>query len=235
MKIWTEGRSHFTHETECPWPWQFKHSHRWKRWSRSDFCCFTLYMLEGPTEWLCDCKMDVKSTWLPTRASNGSCFMVTWTIFNTHLLAVGLTQNRGETMALRTLTSVGLFHLSCVRMCMNKKSLEYHMVEGPVTYDFTLYLVEGPWSHYMIMEVHWDGLWTLSFGSHNSMVTTLGSCVKRLWGHVHPNQARELLLTITSTKVFGIIGQNSSVSKFNRWHAVIFLIFFYWLLSIFHE
>jgi hypothetical protein len=32
-------------------------------------------------------------------ASNGSRFMVTWTIFKNHLLEVGLTQNR-ETMAL---------------------------------------------------------------------------------------------------------------------------------------
>jgi hypothetical protein len=43
-------------------------------------------------------------------ASNGSSFMVTWTIFKTHLLEVGLTQN-WETMALRTLPTVGLFYL----------------------------------------------------------------------------------------------------------------------------
>ena len=42
-------------------------------------------------------------------ASNGSCFMVTWTIFKNHLLEVGLTQN-WETMALQTLTIVGLFY-----------------------------------------------------------------------------------------------------------------------------
>jgi hypothetical protein len=42
-------------------------------------------------------------------ASNGSCFMVTWTIFKNHLLEVGLTQNR-ETMKLRTLTTVDLFY-----------------------------------------------------------------------------------------------------------------------------
>ena len=42
-------------------------------------------------------------------ASNGSCFMVTWTIFKNHLLEVGLTQNQ-ETMALRTLTTVDLFY-----------------------------------------------------------------------------------------------------------------------------
>ena len=42
-------------------------------------------------------------------ASIGSCFMVTWTIFKTHLLDVGLTQN-WETMALRMLATVGLFY-----------------------------------------------------------------------------------------------------------------------------
>jgi hypothetical protein len=30
----------------------------------------------------------------------------------------------------------------------------------------------------MIFGVSWDGLWTLSFGPHNFMVTALGSCVK---------------------------------------------------------
>ena len=43
-------------------------------------------------------------------ALNGSCFIVTWTIFRNHLLEVGLTQNHWETMALRTLTTVGLFY-----------------------------------------------------------------------------------------------------------------------------
>jgi hypothetical protein len=42
-------------------------------------------------------------------ASNGSCFMVTWTIFKNHLLEVDLTQTQ-ETMALRTLTIVDLFY-----------------------------------------------------------------------------------------------------------------------------
>ena len=36
--------------------------------------------------------------------------MVTWIVFKNHLMEVGLTQNRGETMALRTLTIVGLFY-----------------------------------------------------------------------------------------------------------------------------
>ena len=47
-------------------------------------------------------------------ALNGSCFMVTWIVFKNHFLEVGLTQNHWETMALRTLTTVGLF---CFIMC----------------------------------------------------------------------------------------------------------------------
>ena len=41
-------------------------------------------------------------------ASNGSCFMVAWTISKKHVMEVGLTRNE-ETMALRMLTSIGLF------------------------------------------------------------------------------------------------------------------------------
>ena len=36
--------------------------------------------------------------------------MVTRIVFKNHMLEVGLTQNRRETMTLRTLTTVGLFY-----------------------------------------------------------------------------------------------------------------------------
>ena len=44
-------------------------------------------------------------------ASNGSCFMVTWSIFKNHLLEEGLTQNQ-ETMALWTLITVDLLYFN---------------------------------------------------------------------------------------------------------------------------
>jgi hypothetical protein len=69
-------------------------------------------MLEGPTEYVNakdGCKVYLDSY----MASNGSCFMVTWTIFKNPLFEVGLTQNR-ETMTLRTLTTVGLFYFIMV-------------------------------------------------------------------------------------------------------------------------
>ena len=64
---------------------------------------FTLRLRDQWSMWMQDgCKVYMDSY----MASNGSCFMVTWTIFKNHLLEVGLTQNR-ETMALRRLTTVG--------------------------------------------------------------------------------------------------------------------------------
>ena len=56
-------------------------------------------------------------------ASNGSCFMAARTIIRTHLLEVGLTQNL-ETMALRMLTTVGLFYFN---MCEDPH--EWNFVE----------------------------------------------------------------------------------------------------------
>ena len=77
--------------------------------------------------------------------------MATWIIFKNHLLAVDSTQNH-ETIALRTLTTVTHLILSCVSMiCLNKNSLKLHLIEGPTT-------LEDLQSHYMILEVHWDGL-----------------------------------------------------------------------------
>ena len=52
--------------------------------------------LEGPTECVCVCArvLDGCTVYMDSyMAPNGSCFMVTWTIFKTHLLEVGLTQN----------------------------------------------------------------------------------------------------------------------------------------------
>jgi hypothetical protein len=42
-------------------------------------------------------------------ASNGSCFIVTLSVFKNHFLEIGLTQNR-ETMTFRTLIIVGLVY-----------------------------------------------------------------------------------------------------------------------------
>ena len=67
---------------------------------------FTLRLRDQWSMWTQDgCKVYMDSY----MASNGSCFMVTWTIFKNYLLEVGLTQNR-ETMDLQTLTTVDLIY-----------------------------------------------------------------------------------------------------------------------------
>ena len=67
---------HFTRETESPWPLHFKHSRWWKRRSRSKFASHYAW----GTNKVCECKMDVKVYMDTYMASNGSCFMVPWTI-----------------------------------------------------------------------------------------------------------------------------------------------------------
>ena len=69
---------------------------------------FASYYVWG-TNGGCECEMDVKLYMVSYSALNGSCFMITWTVFKSHLLEVGLTQNR-ETMALWMLTTVDLFY-----------------------------------------------------------------------------------------------------------------------------
>ena len=57
---------------------------------------------------VCECKMHGCKAYMDSyMASDGSCFMVTWTGFKNHLLGVGLPQH-SETMALWTLTTDGL-------------------------------------------------------------------------------------------------------------------------------
>ena len=139
----------------------FKHSHWWKRRSRSNFDSHYAWGTDRWSEyvWMQDgCRVYTNSY----MASNGSCFVVTWTVFKNHLSEVGLTQNR-ETMALWMFTTFGYFLL-------------YHMW-GPAwieihwnniwlraRYMWLHTTLEGPWPHYMILEVCWNGLWTRSFG-----------------------------------------------------------------------
>jgi hypothetical protein len=83
----------------------FKHSHWWEK-AEPVRVRFTLRLRDQRSTWMqggCKVYMDSYMT------SNGSCFMVTWTIFKHRLLEVGLIQNQ-ETMTLQTLTTVDLFH-----------------------------------------------------------------------------------------------------------------------------
>ena len=92
---------------EPVWPlFHFKHSYWWKWRSRSKFASHCAWGT-GVDSYV---------------ASNGSCFMVTWTILKNRLLEVGLTQNR-ETMAVWALTTVGLFYFIMHKDLHNRCSL----------------------------------------------------------------------------------------------------------------
>ena len=122
--------------------------------------CFTLCLRDHWITWMQDgCKvcMDSYMAW------SRSCFMVPWTTFKNHLLEVGLTLNR-ETMALRTLI-----------MCKDPAWIEIHWNN---IWLRARHILLHTMVRCLILEVCWDGLWTLFLGSHNFMVTALGSCVK---------------------------------------------------------
>jgi hypothetical protein len=64
--------------------------------------------------------------------------------------------------------------------------------------------LESQWSHYMILEVSWDDLWILLLGSHNFMVTALGSRVwsgLRIYNHGMPQPSADPNLLQVSLKL----------------------------------
>ena len=68
--------------------------------------CFTLSLRDQRSMWMQDGYKVHMDSYM---ASNGSCFMVTRIIFQTHFLKVGLTQYQ-ETIEFRMLTTVDLFY-----------------------------------------------------------------------------------------------------------------------------
>ena len=113
--------------------------------------------LDGPTEYISKCKMDVKSTWIPTWRQPDHVFMVTCFI----ILEVGLTQSR-EVVALQIF--ILFYHV------WGHARIEIHgnciwLKIGHIWLHTTL---EGPWPHSMLLGVSRDGLWTLLFGLSQS-------------------------------------------------------------------
>jgi hypothetical protein len=165
----------FTHKTKSPWPLHFKLSHWWKRRSRSKFTSFTLPLRDQHSMWMQDgCKVYMASY----MASNGSCFMVTWTIFKNHLLEVWLTQNR-ETMHgtpnAHNRWFIPFYHawglawreIHSISIWLRARShMTSHYTWRSVT---TLHNCGG---------VLGRPLDTFLLGSHNNMVTALGLCGK---------------------------------------------------------
>ena len=138
---------------------------------------FTLRSKDRHSMWMQDgCKVYMVSY----IASNGSCFMVTWTIFKSHLFGVGLNTN-WEQMALRTLTIIGLVYFYHVwRPAWVEIHRSKHLVEGLATYDLTLH-TRGSMTTLRDLEVRvWrQPLDTFIWAPRISRSrTALGSCVK---------------------------------------------------------
>ena len=121
---------------------------------------FTLCLRDQHSMWMQDdCKVYVHSY----MALIGLCFTVAWTVFKNRLLEVGPTQNR-ETMTLRTLTTVVLF---CIFYHVWRPAwikIHWNSIGWGPDHICLHTTLEGPRPHYMILEMNWDGLWTLSFG-----------------------------------------------------------------------
>ena len=92
-------------------------------------------------------------------ASNESCFILTLIIFKNQLLEVNLTQHR-ETMALRTMTTTSLFYYV---MCEDPTWIKsrWNNIWLKAWSHMLHTTLEGPWPHYMILEVSWDNFWSL--------------------------------------------------------------------------
>ena len=76
-------KGHFTHETESPWPLHFKHSHWWKRLSRSKFASHYARGTNQWSMWMQDGCIVYMDSYM---ALNGSCSTVTWTNLGKPLL-----------------------------------------------------------------------------------------------------------------------------------------------------
>jgi hypothetical protein len=98
-------------------------------------------------------------------ASNGSRFMVTWTLFKNHLFGGRPNMKPWDHDTPTVHNRWFILFLSCVRTCMHRNSLKQHLVEGPITYDFPLHLRVRDHTTTWCWRCRWDGgLWTLSLG-----------------------------------------------------------------------
>ena len=97
----------------------FKHSHWWKK-AEPVQVHFTLRSRDQRSMWMQDdgCKVYMDSY----MASTGSCFVITWTIFENHLLEVGLPQHRERPWHSERSQPLIYYALSCVRTRMNRNS-----------------------------------------------------------------------------------------------------------------
>ena len=131
---------------------------------------FTLRLRDQRSMWMqdgCGCKVYMDSY----MASNRSCFMVTWIVFKTHLLEVGLKQN-WETMHPKCSLTVGLFYFIMCEDQHEQKFIEIafdwaqshmaaHYTWGSMTtlHDFGDVLGHPLDTLFGISQIHGHGSW----------------------------------------------------------------------------
>ena len=151
-------KGRFTHETESMWPIHFTHSHQWKWRSWSTFASHYPW----GTNKICECKMDVKSTWIPTW-HRMVIFYWHLDFFQKPLLGGRPNTKLGDYGTPNT-------HNHCFIMF-------YHIwepawIETPWrsiwfkarSHMTSHYIIGSVTAHYMLLEVSLDGFWTQSFG-----------------------------------------------------------------------
>jgi hypothetical protein len=150
--------------------------------------------LKGPTEF-------VNARWI--KRLHGFLHGIEWIMLHGHLdyfhktiFEVGLTQNRRPWHP--ELSQPWKCSISSCRgpACMKYIEIAFGRRSCHIWLRTTL---EGPWPHSMILEVCWDGLWTLSFGLsqfHGHGLTALGSCVK--WPLGRPTRMLYIAYTFPS-------------------------------------
>ena len=148
--------------TESPWPLHFKHSHWWKRWSRSKFVAsHYAWGTNGVYKWMHNgCKVHMDSYLAST--SNRSFFMVTRDYYLKPPLGYRLNT---KTLGDRDTPDAHHCWFNIFNYVWRSAWIEFIEIAlgwgpGHIRLHFTL---EGPWPHYMLLGVCWNGLWTLSF------------------------------------------------------------------------
>ena len=136
---------------------------------------FTLCLTDQRSMWMQDgCNVYMDSY----MASNGSCFMVTWTIFKNRLLQVGRPNTKPGDHG-----TPNAHNLDILYFIMREDLHEHKFTEiafgwgsGHIWLHTTL---EGQWPHHMLLEVCWDGLWTLT--SSWALTISWSRLLARVW------------------------------------------------------
>jgi len=152
-------RGHFTHETESPWSLHFKCSHWWKRRSRSKFASHYAWGTNGVCMWMQDgCK-----------SLHGFLLGIKWTIFHGHLdyfekSPLGGRSNTKSRSHGTPYTHNHWFILFYHAWGSAWIEIHWNSTWLRASHIWLQTTLEGLWPYYMILEVYWDGLCTLSFG-----------------------------------------------------------------------